>query len=329
VDQYSINLGDTVSADRPAKAAGAILKAGQKQAYSFSAHAGDNIYVAVGPCSGGTPNFTLFKPDNGVLDGVGACRDFGPVTLPVTGTYRVVTGANSAPAHYGFSLRAAILNQFSIKVGDSISPDHPTGAGIITQQGQRQSFGFAARAGDIVYVGIGPCDGGLFSFDLRTPQNRVLDAASCHDIERQVLPESGTYQIVTKTALPPARYSFFIHEVPADQHFAVRFPITVSAESPGKGAGHITAQGAQQFYDFAAAPGSAVHIEGKCIPACPNLEIRATSAGDNSRLGFLPLDHLNFDWKLSSGGKYTVQVRSVGYVGNYTFNVSQIRAEHR
>ena len=329
LDQYGINLGDTVSADRPAKGAGAILKAGQKQAYSFSAHAGDNIYVVVGPCSGGTPSFSLVKPDNGVVDGVGACRDFGPVTLPVTGTYRVIAGANPVPAHYGFSLRAAMLNQFSIKVGDAISPNHPTGAGIITQQGQRQSFGFAARAGDIVYVGIGPCDGGLLSFDLRTPHNRLLDAASCHDIERQVLPESGIYQIIARTAQPPARYSFFTHEVPADQHFAVRFPITVSAESPGKGAGHITAQGAQQFYDFAAAPGSAVHIEGKCIPACPNLEIRATSAGDNSRLGFLPLDHLNFDWKLSSGGKYTVQVRSVGYVGNYTFNVSQIKAEHR
>ena len=329
VGQYRINVGDTVSADRPAKGAGAILKAGQKQAYSFSALAGDNIYIAVGPCSGGTPSFTLVKPDNGVVDGVGACRDFGPVTLPVTGTYRVVAGAAATPAHYGFSLRAAILNQFSIKIGDAISPNHPIGAGIITQQGQRQSFGFAAHAGEIVYVGIGSCDGGLPSFDLRTPQNRLLDAASCHDLERQVLSESGTYHIIARTDQPPARYSFFVHEVPADLRFAVRLPIAVSAESPAKGAGQITAQGAQQFYDFAAPPGSSVHIEGKCIPACPNLGIRATSVADNGRLGFLNLDRVNFDWKVPAGGRYTIQVRSNGYVGNYAFSASQTKTQRR
>ncbi len=329
-DQYNIHIGDAVSADRPAKGAGAIVKAGQKQIYSFSAHAGDNIYVAVGPCSGGTPSFSLVKPDNGVVDGVGACRDFGPVTLPVIGTYRIVTRANAAPAHYGFSLRAATLNQFSIKVGDAVSPDHPTGAGIITQQGQRQSFGFAARAGDIVYVGIGPCDGGLLSFDLRNQHNSLLDGASgCHDIERQVLSESGTYHIIARTDQPPARYSFFVHEAPADQRFAVRMPVTVSPDSPAKGAGHITAQGAQQFYDFAATPGSFVHIEGKCIPACSNLEIRATSIGDHGRLGSLGLDHVNFDWKLPSGGRYTIQVRSNGYVGSYAFSASQTKTQRR
>jgi hypothetical protein len=122
-DHYDIKIGDTVSTDHPAKGAGAILKTGQKQTYSFAAEAGDNIYVAVGPCSGTMPGFNLVKPDNGVLDGVGACRDFGPVTLPAAGTYRIVASA-SGTSRYTFSLRTAPLNQFPIKIDDSISPDH-------------------------------------------------------------------------------------------------------------------------------------------------------------------------------------------------------------
>jgi len=223
-----------------------------------------------------------------------------------------------------------MLNQFSIKIGDAVSPGRPAGAGTINETGQQQSYAFAARAGEAVYLSVGPCEGGLPVFDLKTPQNRLLDGTSgCHDLERQVLPESATYHIIARTDHPPSRYSFFLHEVPADQHFAVRLPITVSPDFPVSRAGHITGKGAQQFYYFTATPGSSVHIEGRCNPACPNLEIRATAIGDNGRLGFLGLDHLNFDWKLSSGGKYTVQVRSVGYVGAYSFTAYETKAPQR
>ena len=324
-DQYSIKIGDTVSADHPAKGAGAILKTGQKQTYSFAAEAGDNIYVAVGPCSGTIPGFNLVKPDNGVLDGVGACRDFGPVTLPAAGTYRIVASA-SGTARYTFSLRTALLNQFPLKIDDSISPDHPAGAGIITQAGQRQSYSFNAQAGEVVYLGIGPCEGAVPSLDILAPDNHRLDGQmGCHDLGREVLPQRGAYRIVARTDKDPARYSFSLRSVPPDQHVAVRLPLTVSPDAPTRGAGRITAQGAQQFYDFTAAPGSRVSIEGKCSQPCPNLEIRVMKVGDTTRLGLIGLDHLNFDWKVPSGGKYTIQVRSDGYTGDYAFTASEAK----
>jgi RHS repeat-associated protein len=324
-DHYDIKIGDTVSTDHPAKGAGAILKTGQKQTYSFAAKAGDNIYVAVGPCSGTMPGFNLVKPDNGMLDGVGACRDFGPVTLPAVGTYRIVASA-SGTAGYTFSLRTAPLNQFPIKIDDSISPGHPAGAGTITQLGQRQSYSFNARAGEVVYLGIGPCEGAVPSLDIFAPDNHRLDGqAGCHDLGREVLPESGTYRIVAGTNKDPARYSFSLRSVPPDQHFAVRLPLTVSPDAPTRGAGRITAQGAQQFYDFTATPGSRVSIEGKCSQTCPNLEVRVTTYGDTSRIGLVGLDHLNFDWKVPSRDKYTIQVRSAGYIGNYAFTASEAK----
>jgi hypothetical protein len=73
--------------------------------------------------------------------------------------------------------------------------------------------------------------------------------------------------------------------------------------------------------------GASVHIEGKSGTRCTSLEIRATSTGDNSRLAFLSLDHLNFDWKLPSGGRYTIQVQSNGYVGDYSFSASESKPQ--
>jgi len=322
-DQYNIKIGDTVSTDHPINGAGVINSASQRQSYSFNAGIGDRVYVSVGPCQGEPVGLDLVKPDGSVLDGASHCRDFGPTTLPAAGTYRIVVSTSGA-ARYAFSLRAAALNQFPIKINDSISPDHPAGAGIITQIGQQQSYSFNAQAGEIVYLGIGPCEGAVPSLDILAPDNQRLDGQfGCHDLGREVLPQRGTYRIVTRTDKAPARYSFSLRSVPPDQHFAVRLPLAVSPDAPTGGAGRITAQGALQLYDFTATPGARVSIQAKCSQPCPNLEIRVTTAGDTGRIGFLSFDHLNFEWKVPAGGKYTIQVRSAGYIGNYAFTASE------
>jgi RHS repeat-associated protein len=325
-DEFSIKIGESVSADRPAKGAGIISRATQKQSYSFAGRSGESLYVSVGPCHGAALSLELRKSDNTVIDGVNSCRDFGPLILPAAGTYKIVAAA-SGGTRYSFSLRSAALNQFSIKIGDAISADHPTGAGIIAQSGQRQSYSFDARAGEVVYLGIGPCEGAVPAFDLLLPDDHFLDGQiGCHDLGREVLPQTGQYRLVAKSDKEPVRYGFFLHSVPADQHFIIRPPQTVSPDAPARGAGHITAQGAQQFYDFTATPGSKVLVEGKCGTPCPNLGIRVTSIGDTGSRGFLGLDHLNFDWRLPAGGQYTIQVRSDGYVGDYSFAASQAKA---
>ena len=324
-DHYDIKIGDTVSSDHPAKGAGIINSVAQRQSYSFAATNGDRVYISVGPCQGEALTLDLLKPDGGVLDGTSHCRDFGPATLPAAGTYRIVASA-SGTTRYTFSLRTAVLNQFPIKIDDSISPDHPTGAGTITQLGQRQSYSFNAQAGDVVYLGIGPCEGAVPVLDILAPDNHRVDGQiGCHDVGREVLPQSGTYRIVARTEKDPARYSFSLRSVPPDQHFAVRLPLTVSPDAPARGTGRITAQGAQQFYDFSATPGSRIFIEGKCSQPCPNLGIKVTTGGDTSGSGLLGLDHLKFDWKVPSGGKYTIQVRSDGYIGNYAFTASEVK----
>jgi hypothetical protein len=83
----------------------------------------------------------------------------------------------------------------------------------------------------------------------------------------------------------------------------------------------MTSQGEQHFYDFTASAGTTLHIESKCY--CANLMVRATRAGDASRFGFQELNRLSDDWTLPSGGRYTLQLRSDGFTGDYSFSVSQ------
>ncbi|HSB75542.1 MAG TPA: hypothetical protein VLC12_07830, partial [Terriglobales bacterium] len=294
VENFAIRIGDSIAPDHPLKGAGMLTQAGERQIYSFSASRPTNIYVSVSPCQGVMPSFELRASDDAILGGRIGCGDFGPVRLPQPGTYRMVASANGDSARYSFTLREAASDEFAIKIGDTVSPDHPrAGAGSITQAGQRQSYSFPARQGDIVYLGIGPCQGAVPSFNLRKPDDSLLDMQiGCHDLGREVLPTTGTYEVVASTDRPAGQYSFSLSAVPPDQHFAARLPLTVAPDSPGRGAGRITARGAQQFYDFTSRAGMTVHIEGKCATPCPNLVIRATSVGDNSRFSYFEVNRL-------------------------------------
>ena len=327
LDQFSVKIGDTISPDHPAKGAGIIAQPGERQTYSFPGKAGAIVYVKVGPCDGDSPSFDLRDPANNSIGGTIGCGDFGPVTLPSAGTYKILTRTNRAAGHYAFSLLPTTLDRFSIKIGDTVSPGQPAkGAGVIAQLGQRQSYSFAGHAGELVYLGLGPCDGANPSFVLLRPDGGALDLqfGNCHvDIGRQTLPVAGTYRIVASTdrSNVSSRYSFYVHPVPPDQHVAVRLPLTVYPDNPARGAGRITAQGAEQFFDFTASPGTLVHIESKC--SCPNLAIRAVSVGDNGRFAYMDLfANSKDDWKLPAGGKYTMQVRSNGFTGDYSFAAS-------
>jgi RHS repeat-associated protein len=234
---------------------------------------------------------------------------------PVTASYQPAAAAPTSADH------------FSIKIGDTVSPNQPMmGAGIIKDVGQKQFYSFQGRAGEVIFVGQGPCEGAQPNFDLLKPDSKLLAnvIGNCNaNISRQTLPLTGTYTIVTSTdkSNVHSHYNFFVHAVPPDQHFFVRLPLTISPDSPRRGAGRITAPGEQQLYEFSAPSGATVHIEGKCVTACPKLAIRPIAIGKENA-PFLDLNYLKSDWKLPAAGKYTIQVRSNGYVGQYGFTAS-------
>jgi RHS repeat-associated protein len=246
-------------------------------------------------------------------------------SIPASGTTRGSMAAGNAPAA---ALPASSpTDRYQIHVGDTVSPDHPAGAGRLNAA-QSQSYSFEGHAGQGVYLAIGPCEGPVLFLDIIAPDGHRLDGQiGCHNLGRETLPQTGTYLIVARTEKEPARYTFTLRAVPADQHFAVRLPLTVSPDTPAPGAGHLDAPGAQQFYEFDAATGTKLHVEGTCSPACPQLELRVAAQGDAGETG-LSLWHLSYDWQLPPSGKYTIRVRSTGYVGNYSFTASELETPH-
>lgn len=264
--------------------------------------------------------------DDCILDvGITGMPAFAAASVGVRLPTKLTSAATAS--HQPSPLAPPSADHFSIEIGDTVSPDHPArGAGIIKDLGQKQFYSFEGQVGEVVFVGQGPCEGAQPNFDLLKPDNKLLAnvIGNCNaDIGRQTLPVAGTYTITTSTdkSNVNSRYSFFVHAVPPDQHYSVRLPLIVSSDSPTHGSGHITVAGAQQFYDFSAPTGATVHIEGKCTTPCLKLSIRATAIGDDAAR-FLDLNYLKSDWKLPSGGKYTIQVRSNGYVGGYGFTAS-------
>lgn len=271
--------------------------------------------------------------------------DVGVTGIPAfaaasVGIHFASRGTASASSYRTSALPAiSTPDQYTINVGDTVSPDHPTtGAGIIKTLGQRQTYSFSGRTGEVIYLELGPCDGAQPSFDLLRPDNSLISKVigNCNsDIGRQTLPATGTYRIVASTdkSNVNSRYSFTLQATPPDQHFSVRLPLAVTPNAPARGAGEISAEYEQQFYDFTAKPGTKVHIEGTCGVNCSErlgsrLQIRATKVGDTSDYGFGGLYFTKGDWTLPEGGKYTIQVRSNGYVGAYSFTVSQAESQH-
>ena len=242
-------------------------------------------------------------------------------SVPASTTMRgSMTASNAAATDQAITS----IGHYDLHIGDTISPDHPTGAGIIMRGAQSQSYSFEGHAGQGVYLTIGPCEGSLFILDIFRPDNHRLDGQiGCHDVGRVMLPQTGTYRIVVRTEKDPARYTFTLHTVPADQHFTVQLPLAVSPGTPAVGAGKTDALGAQQFYEFDGVAGGKLHIVGKCSQPCQQLELRVSAQADTGDFGALSLWHLDYDWGLPPGGKYVIRIRSTGYVGNYSFTASE------
>jgi RHS repeat-associated protein len=319
--QYVIKLGDTVSPDHPVPGAGSISKLGEQQSYSFTAPAGAIVFVKAGPCDGGAVSLEMRSPDNTSIAAIG-CSDFGPINLPKAGTYQILARTDRSTAHYTFSLLSTTFDKYNIRLGDTVSPDHPVpGAGSISKLGEQQSYSFSGQANQIVWLGFNQCNGSLdLKFQLLGPNGGALFDAFCGDGpgRRQILPEAGTYQIVARRQ-GTAPYSFEIHAVPADQHAAVKLPFSIAPGSPAKWAGHIATVGTQQLYDFTGTPGSVVHIESSC--SCANLWILVASQGD--RFSYYDLKSWSkWDWTLPPGGKYTIAAFSEGYTGDYSFTAA-------
>jgi RHS repeat-associated protein len=265
-EKYSIQIGDTVSPDHPAKGAGTIVRLGERQSYSFSGQAGQSVYVKFGSCDGAGLHLDLHDPTDFGFAGSGGCHDFGPFTLAKSGTYQLLAylDTGSASAHYTFSVLPTTFEKYSIKIGDTVSRDHPAkDAGSIVRLGERQSYSFFGQAGQSVYVKFGSCDGAGLHFDLHDPTNfGFAGSGGCHDFGPFTLAKSGTYQILTylDTGDASARYTFSVLSTTFEK-YSIKIGDTVSPDHPAKGAGTVVRLGERQSYSFFGQAGQSLYVK--------------------------------------------------------------------
>jgi RHS repeat-associated protein len=169
---------------------GAVSQIGAWYEYTFSAGAGDIVYLqAHGSCVPGL-QWALLRPNGAIQDFAPSCRDLGRVVLGAPGIWIVrAYSEGTATGAYSFTVLPVPAPVTSgLVIGQTVS-------GSIGQIGQWQDYTFSAKAGDIVFVHAqGTCIAGL-QWALLRPNGAIqYFAPSCRDIGREVL-AGGTWTV--------------------------------------------------------------------------------------------------------------------------------------
>ncbi len=223
----------------------------QTDDYTFTAIAGQVVYLQTHATCTGSLGWQLLGPDGGSLAGSLVCNDLQRQVLGTEGTYTIrVNPDHSATGDYSFSLLAVPSTVVTpISIGQTVS-------GAVSQPGQWADYTLTASAGQIVYLKQGStCTNGLW-WELVGPDGRAAaSAVACNDLQRQVL-QAGTNTIrVYGDHATVGAFSFTVLGVPATQASPISIGQTVS--------GSLTAAGQWAEYTFKATAGEAVTLQAK------------------------------------------------------------------
>jgi hypothetical protein len=266
-EEFTIQIGSTVSDGVPGVGAGRIENVAPTDVYHFNGQSGQNVFfeeLAVAPAFEGYLRWQLTTPSGQVFftEYFEVNNRVGRQVLPETGIYTLTfdVGDPTAPrlGDYSFRLRPIPADQtFVIHIGDVISDGHPAGAGNIEVPGAHDIYTFAGMAGQNVFfeeLAVAPAFGGFLEWQLTTPSGQVFFIEFFEGINRvgkQVLPETGTYRLEFWVGANNVdylgTYSFHIKALDADQQFAIKIGDTIADGVPAPGAGNIEMAGVKDI----------------------------------------------------------------------------------
>jgi hypothetical protein len=327
---FETAIEDTVSDGVPGVGAGNIETPGVQDVYTFTAEAGQVVYLD----GLGTSNTLRAR----LTDSSGTevapewwlDRDNGVVTLEQGGAYTLTAfGALEATGTYSFKLWDVPPPQtFEIAIGDTVSEGAPSaGAGNIESPGVQDIFTFTAQVGQKVYLdGLGTSN---------TLRARLTDSTGTQTapewwLDRDngvvTLEAGGTYTITVFGAQEAiGTYSFKIWDVPEAQAFEIAIGDAVSENTPAPGMGVLESPGVEDVYTFTAEPGQVILFDGQGGGAY----IRATLTDDSGTPIFESewMDRSAAIRTLERGATYTLRVFGVdGATGPYAFQVWDVPA---
>jgi predicted secreted protein len=210
--EFSIKIGDTIGADRPAKGAGNIESPGAQDRYTFTAGRGQQVFFDARQCtSAGILVWTLLRPDDeAVFQDQTVCDSNSPSdltrTLPLAGDYRlIVSGSNAATGTYRITLWSVPTpQQFSLAIGGTIAAGRPgPGAGNIESPGEQERYTFTADKGQQIYLEVRECaSNGTLVWTLLRPddepvfENETLCSGDTGSNQEWTLPQAGDYRLI-------------------------------------------------------------------------------------------------------------------------------------
>lgn len=279
-EQFGIQPGDVISQNVPGPGAGLIDVNTGNDLYTFSATAGQLIYLeelAVAATFQGWLQWNITGPGNVVVfSGFFNGTTKGRVALPSTGAYTVKFWVGSVNAAligaYSFRLRPIPADQsFAITIGSTISNAVPAaGAGNLEVPGANDLYTFTATNGQSVFFEEGtaaPAFAGWLQWILKSPSSNNVFTSFFDSTSpgRVTLPETGTYslrlQVGSSNTNYVGSYWFKVRNIPADDMFAIQVGDTVANSSPAAGAGNIETAGAFDRYTFTGTAGQEVFFD--------------------------------------------------------------------
>lgn len=195
---FTVRSAEAATTDRIAEGdhvAGRIAAVGQRHVYTFSANAGDVVYLRAGvPCATDGLTWMLTGPDGSAINASNdLCVDLRRQELDRDGTYTIaVSGRGRTTGAFAFDLLAGDRTETSkVSVGDHVT-------GTIGRPGSRHRYELDGRAGDVISLhAAADCTRGKQQWDVLGPAGSRINVVNdvCSDIGRLELDLDGTYVI--------------------------------------------------------------------------------------------------------------------------------------
>ncbi len=272
-EEFEIKIGDEISNGEPGSGAGLIEAPGSKDIYSFTADAGQDIYVHIIEHPETSDNVDIYMTDDlgsNVFYTCMQCSDPGTITLDRGGTYTLTVG-NDDPNGAGTGAYRIKLwdlpppDTFEIKIEELVARDQPdTGAGYIENPGSTDEYVFTAHSGQTVYFQVveqPQTEDSINWVVFDEVDNSIFDTClKCGDPGLITLDHGGTYTIYVgnQSGAGTGTYQFRIWDVPPPDEFTIDIGDRLAKNIPGTGAGFIEKPGSHDIYTFTATAGQKV-----------------------------------------------------------------------
>jgi RHS repeat-associated protein len=304
-------LGDTVI--------GQISFPGEKDEFTFSGLAGQQIYFDPLQYSGSSSNwsFTVVSPNGTkIVDTNLNYSNNQLIQLSETGNYRVVVDAtNSVTGSYGFSVADVALVP--------IAPLDTEISGQLSPGSEDDLYRFTGVKGQRIFIDKISSSGSL-DWVLYDAKNEVLTSDSSMNDMEVVLPQNGEYKLALRgqaNFTSKVNYTFKIitpDEVTAEMTLgSINTPHTVT--------GTILEKGEQDYYTFAGTVGQALFFDRLSFNSTSNVSHTISLTDPRGETVWTRNLYNDDDSKpivLSEDGIYTVKIDASGEnTGTYSFNL--------